>query len=53
MGKIENFLIELNKEPTVYIAGERFSGFIKFRAKEKVKINKVIMKVIGSARVRW
>jgi hypothetical protein len=54
MGKIEYLHIEVNKaQLPVYISGEQISGNVSLRIKERLKINFVVLTVLGQGRVAW
>ena len=53
MGKIEDLSINLNKPDAIYFPGEKLSGFVRIRIKERLKINNVNMNIVGFAKVRW
>jgi hypothetical protein len=53
MGKIEFLLISLNKSLSgVYFSGETISGSVSLKVKERLKINFVVLDILGQGCVR-
>ena len=51
--KMECFKIILNKQIPVYHSGETVSGTVLINLTEPIRFNKVLMNILGKARVYW
>lgn len=53
MGKIDYFIIELNKPNAIYMSGEQMIGKVKVGVLQHIKINSIEMTVKGSAKTNF
>ena len=53
MGKIENFLISLEKKILIYFLGEKVKGNVSFKVTDRLKCNSISMTLAGKAKVQW
>ena len=53
MGKIDNFIINLDKPKPVYFSGEVISGSMTISITERIKIISVSASFIGYCRAHW
>ena len=53
MGKVDYFIIILQKEPPIYFGGETVNGQVKIRVSERLKINALKCLLDGYAYVHW
>lgn len=53
MGKLEYFIIILQKQNAIFTPGEAVRGILKFKTTERFKINFISLLVEGDAKVHW
>ena len=53
MSKVNKFSLILNKEQSIYLAGEKINGSVYIQVEERFKINSVSLNCTGIARTNW
>ena len=53
MGKIDYLNVMIHKQKPIFFPGEAVDGNLVIRVSERLKINCVVLTIIGKGSVRW